>query len=63
MDVVSGERQAISVSELARKLGVSRDTIRASIRRGELKVLRIGKRGLRILIEDLEAYLAGRRVN
>jgi excisionase family DNA binding protein len=47
-----------TVSEVAKALGVSRGTVDALLKRGELGYYRIGQRGVRISEAELEAYLA-----
>lgn len=53
------ERQAITIGEAARRLGVHRETLRAAIERGEVPAARLGRRWLvpLVVVEDL---LAGR---
>jgi excisionase family DNA binding protein len=50
------DRQAFSVTELARLYPLSRGFIRGEIRRGGLRVRRFGRRVL-VLKEDWDAYV------
>lgn len=40
------ERQALTIGEAARRLGVHRETLRAAIERGEVPASRLGRRWL-----------------
>lgn len=51
---------ALSIAEAAAQLGVHRLTLRASIDRGEIRAIRIGRRWL-IPVSALDDLLAGRR--
>ena len=46
----------ISVSEAARKLGLSESTVRAKVRTGEIRSKLIGKRNRKIPVEALREY-------
>lgn len=45
----------LSISDAARHLGVSRDTVRDWIKAGKLPVYEFGPRTVRVKIEELEA--------
>ena len=47
---------ALSVLEVAKDMGVSKDTVYKEIREGSLKAFRVGKQKFRISEEELEAY-------
>lgn len=51
------ETLAISIVEAARRAGLSRSSIYAAIKRGELKIKKAGRRSL-ILLEDFKAWLS-----
>ena len=51
------ERRTLTIEEVAEALGVGRTTAYMAARRGELPVLRIGKR-LLVSKDALDAYLA-----
>lgn len=55
----SEERQAITIGEAARRLGVHRETLRAAIERGDVPAARLGRRWL-VPIAAIEDLLAGR---
>ncbi|MEU6892630.1 helix-turn-helix domain-containing protein [Streptomyces sp. NPDC046557] len=54
----SAERELYSVGEVAERLGLHVRTVRAYVREGRLKAVRIGKQ-YRIAREDFEAFTAG----
>ena len=56
------ERLAYSQREASIVSGISPAELRAAIRAGQLPVSRIGKRTLRILRADLEAWLRSHRI-
>ena len=47
---------ALSVLEVAKDMGVSKDTVYKEIREGRLKAFRVGKQKFRISEAELEAY-------
>lgn len=53
------ERQALTIGEAARRLGVHRETLRAAIERGEVPASRLGRRWL-VPVAAVEDLLAGR---
>jgi len=53
------ERQALTIGEAARRLGVHRQTLRAAIDRGEVPAARLGRRWL-VPITAIDDLLAGR---
>lgn len=53
--------QLLTAGETAQRLGVSLRTIRAMIARGELAVVRVAARAVRIDVRDLEQYVRRRR--
>lgn len=55
------ERQVLSVEEAARALGLGRNSAYQAVRRGEIPVIRIGRR-LVVPKAALERLLAGERV-
>ncbi len=48
----------LSINDVARLLGVSRGTVYALIRRGEINPLRVGERA-RFSLGEIRRYLAG----
>jgi excisionase family DNA binding protein len=50
---------ALSIVEAAQAAAISRSTLYEAIGRGELRVLKIGRRSV-ILVEDLSDWLRGR---
>ena len=54
------ERQALTIGEAARRLGVHRETLRAAIERGEVPASRLGRRWL-VPVDAIEELLGGRR--
>lgn len=50
----------LTVNDVARLLVVSRPTVYALLRKGELRSLRVGER-LRFRPDDIDAYLESRR--
>lgn len=59
-EVEAGNRIAMSVSEAAKALGVSKGLLRMEIARGLLPSRRVGRR-IVILVKDLNTYLLSRR--
>ena len=57
---VHEERQALTIGEAARRLGVHRETLRAAIERGEVPASRLGRRWL-VPIAAIEDLLGGGR--
>lgn len=55
-------RFALSARGVARLLGVSPDLVLEEIRTGRLPAYRLGRRRLLVRREDVEAWLAARRV-
>jgi len=55
-------KKVLRPNEAAEYLSVSRSTLYDLCQRRELPYVRIGPRGLRILREDLDTYLAAHRV-
>lgn len=53
------ERQALSIGEAARRIGVHRETLRAAIDRGDLRAVRVGRRWL-VPVAAIDELLAGR---
>lgn len=51
------------VSRVARHLDVSRKRVYQMVREGKLEAVRMGPRGLRVLVPSIEAYLNKRRVS
>ncbi|MFI4876483.1 MAG: helix-turn-helix domain-containing protein [Blastopirellula sp. JB062] len=49
------------IPEVAKHLGIARNTVQAIIDRGELKAYRIGRQ-FRISVEDFKAYTGRRRL-
>jgi excisionase family DNA binding protein len=62
MDKAITDRWAFPVEEAAFKAGVSRATFYKEIRRGAVKVIKIGA-STRVLADDLRAYLESLRAN
>jgi excisionase family DNA binding protein len=58
MDVQS---QVLTLSEVQAELRLADRTLRRLVATGELPVIRLGQRVLRVRREDLEAYLRSRR--
>jgi excisionase family DNA binding protein len=55
----SGDEQLLTVDEVARRLGVTAETVRRWLRSGELRGVRFARKaGWRIRESDLQAYLA-----
>ena len=52
------ERLALRIGEVADLTGLGRTSVWAAIRRGELRVCRLGPRATRIRMEDLQDFLA-----
>ena len=52
----------IDVEEFAKRLGLSVSTVRRMIHDGDLPAYRIGRKHLRVKIEDLESYIDASRV-
>ena len=50
----TGERLAISVSEAARRLGLSRSSAYRAVDRGELPVIRLGRHRILVPVRALE---------
>ena len=50
------DKQYVSISEAARMLGVSRPTIYARIRTGELKAIEVNNRTVRIALDEIQAH-------
>lgn len=55
------EDQLLTVDEVARSLTVSKTTLWRMLGRGELPVVKIGKRPVRVRRSDLDAYINSRR--
>jgi excisionase family DNA binding protein len=51
------------VQAIARDYGIHKDSVRALIHSGDLRAIRIGKRGFRILVADLEKFLKSRQTS
>jgi excisionase family DNA binding protein len=49
---------ALTLSETAESLSVCERTVTRLIARGELRAVRIGPRGLRVAVSDIEAWMA-----
>lgn len=58
MDTVTDDNLLLNVDDVCRKLRLSRSTIYALVKSGELKSVAIG-RARRFTIQDIEAYVAG----
>jgi excisionase family DNA binding protein len=52
----------IRASEIARQLGIRRETVRDYIRSGELKAVRLSERLFVVSVEAFDAFLAERTV-
>ncbi|POM23633.1 Helix-turn-helix domain protein [Actinomadura rubteroloni] len=59
-DDATNELRVYTVLEVAELLGVSRDTVFALLRTGELRSIRIRERGRRVTHGQLRAYLKRR---
>jgi excisionase family DNA binding protein len=53
------ERQALTIGEAAKRLGVHRETLRSAIERGEIPAARLGRRWL-VLPAPLDDLLSQR---
>ena len=61
-----GAAEALSVAQVAQRLGVHANTVRTLIHSGALPALRLGparSRQLRVLARDLEDFIAAHRVS
>jgi excisionase family DNA binding protein len=58
--VIQPPKQILSLTEVAEYVGVSRRFIEAAVASGELPVIRLGRRCLRVRRDALETYLAAR---
>ncbi len=56
VSTIYGDREAVGVVELARKLGVCAATLRRAIKRGDLQAAHVGT-ALRVSRDDLERHL------
>ena len=54
------DRLALSPAEVARALGVTRDTVLKWIRDGNMRAVRIGRRSYFIPTREIETLLSGR---
>lgn len=54
------ERLVISLAEAAERLGIHRQTLRAAIKRGDLRAVRVGRRWL-IPVAAIDELLEGHR--
>ena len=55
-----GNAEFISIREAAERLSVSDVTLRRMIRRGELRGYRVGRRLIRLRVDELTAVMMGR---
>ena len=58
--IIHTPKQILSLTEVADYVGVSRRFIEAAVASGELPVIRLGRRCLRVRRDALETYLAAR---
>jgi excisionase family DNA binding protein len=52
------EKLTLSVTEAADRIGISAATLRLSIKRGQIPMLKLGRNKWRIPVSALERYLA-----
>jgi excisionase family DNA binding protein len=51
------DRDVVTVAEAGRRLSVSYSTVQRLIYAGELDTLRVGSRGVRVLVRSIDAYI------
>ncbi len=61
--MTTSEHDYLTIAEAAELLRVSRSTIRRSIESGQIRVMRVGARSLRIKREDLQRSESGQRAD
>lgn len=57
LSLVERDRDAVTIPEAGRRLSVSYSTVQRLIYAGELDTLRVGSRGVRVLVRSIEAYV------
>ena len=51
------DRDAVTIGEAGRRLSVSYSTVQRLVWAGELDTVRVGSRGVRVLVRSIAAYL------
>ena len=59
MNATAGSRlpELLTVTETCERLKVSRPTFERAVARGDLRVVRVGRRALRVRVDELARYI------
>ena len=57
-DAAVRDRELVTLAEAGRRLSVSYSTVQRLIYAGELDTLRVGSRGVRVLVRSIDAYVS-----